>query len=242
MTAGRTSAAGLCTIMAIVVWLGASPHVPAAAFDQGATGQMRREAVKRLGAGKLLVSARGLPDPNFADTVVLLADYDAQGAMGVIVNRQTDVPLGRLIPTLRGARVREMPAFFGGPVPADGVLALIRSNRARSDARHIVGDVYLVNTREVLDEVVARGASDADLRVFVGYAGWGARQLDDETAQGAWHVLDGSGAVVFDPDPDTVWERQILRTEGVLARHRGVPRAPAALLFDATAAQLREAP
>ena len=86
---------------------------------------------------------------------------------------------------------------------------------ARDDTRRVVGDVYLINTREVLDEMLSSGAAENQLRVYVGYAGWGAGQLDRETATGSWHVLEGSGDIVFDSDPDTTWERQIRRTEGL---------------------------
>ena len=72
--------------------------------------------MRDLAAGKLLVAARSLPDPNFAETVVLLADYSEEGAMGLIVNRQTEVTLARLMPGLQNAKSRAAFAFLGGPV------------------------------------------------------------------------------------------------------------------------------
>jgi putative transcriptional regulator len=177
--------------------------------------QLRPGAVRELAAGKLLVAARHLPDPNFSQTVVLLAEFSQEGAMGLIVNRQTDVTLARLMPGLQNAKSRAAFAFFGGPVAIPGVLALLRSPTTRGDTRHVVGDVYLINTREVLDEMLSSGAAQDQLRVYVGYAGWGPGQLDRETATGSWHVLEGSGDIVFDPDPDTAWERLIRRTEGL---------------------------
>lgn len=222
---------------AVLVWIGAvvlaldlvafTPVGGPSVAGQGATSQMRRDLVRQLAAGKLLVATRGLPDPNFSATVVLLADFDRNGAMGLILNRQTDVPLARLFPDLPAPSIREMNAFFGGPVPADGVLALVRSNRAHTDIPRVVGDVYLVSTREMLDQVIADGVRPDDLRVFVGYAGWGPGQLDSETGQGAWHLLDGSGAVIFDPAPDTLWERQIRRTEALSAKFTSGSGGPA---------------
>ena len=198
---------------------------PGAERLAASVAQLRRGAVRDLAAGKLLVAARSLPDPNFAETVVLLADYSEEGAMGLIVNRQTEVTLARLMPGLQNAKSRAAFAFLGGPVAVPGVLALLRSPTARGDTRHIVGDVYLVNTSEVLDELLSSGAAQNQLRVYVGYAGWGAGQLDRETATGAWHVLEGTGDIVFDPDPDTTWQRLIRRTEGLSVERTSEPDA-----------------
>jgi putative transcriptional regulator len=181
--------------------------------------QLRPGAVRDLAAGKLLVAARSLPDPNFAETVVLLVDFSQEGAMGLVVNRQTEVTLARLMPGLENAKSRAAFAFLGGPVAIPGVLALMRSPTARGDTRHIVGDVYLVNSREVLDDMLSSGAAQNQLRVYVGYAGWGPDQLNREAAIGSWHVLEGSGDVVFDSDPDTTWQRLIRRTEGLSVKH-----------------------
>ncbi len=106
-------------------------------------------------------------------------------------------------------------AFIGGPVSQDTVLAL---SRAACDACPLVGrDVYLVNTPDALKERLAAGADARGLRVYVGYAGWGGGQLEAETRQGAWRVLEADARVVFDPDPESLWRRLIKRTEAVLA-------------------------
>jgi putative transcriptional regulator len=213
------AAAALAGAVGLLVGPTVIPAAPQSLLDQ-----LRRGDVRGLAPGKLLVAARNLPDPNFADTVVLLADFDANGAMGLIVNRPSDVPLERLLPGLRHPRGRAATAFFGGPVPADGVLALLRSRGARADSRQIVGDVHLVTTREALDEMLAAGADAQRFRVYVGYAGWGAGQLDKETANGVWHVLDASGDVVFDKDPESLWRRLIRRVGGLSVQ--GPARAP----------------
>ncbi len=198
----------------VVTWPAASVTGPA---------QLRRGAVRELETGKLLVAARNLPDPNFASTVVLLADYNAQGAMGLIVNRPTKVTLARLLPGLEQApdKASSATVFFGGPVSPSGVLALLRSSTRRPDSRRVVNDVYLVSTGDVLKETIAAGSGSERVRVYVGYAGWGPGQLEAETAEGSWHVLDGDGDVVFDPDPQSSWRRQIQRAEALTARAPG---------------------
>jgi putative transcriptional regulator len=190
-------------------------------------GQLRRPELKQLATGKLLVAARGLPDPNFAESIVLLADFSSEGAMGVIVNRQTDATLARIAPGLAPPGGRPTLLFFGGPVQVPGVLALVRAPRAPADTRHIFGDVYLVNTRKALEEMIGQGTEAARLRIYVGYAGWAADQLNAETARGSWHVLEGDSDVVFDRDPATAWERQVRRSEALQADRRKVPLADA---------------
>ena len=207
---------------AAAVWLFAAgrrrtPFVPAA--DTGnRPGQLRPGMVRQLAPGKLLVAARNLPDPNFSDAVVLLVDLNERGAMGIIVNRPTQATLTEILPGLAGSTAAGT-AYFGGPVQVSGVLALLRSELARTDCRKVVGDVYLVNTREVLDEVLRAGAGPDRFRVYAGYAGWEAGQLQREAALGAWHVFEGDPDVVFDPQPDSVWQRQIRRTEDLMAEH-----------------------
>ncbi len=190
--------------------------------------QLMAGEVRALAAGKLLVASRDLPDPNFSETVVLLAQLTAEGAMGVIVNRETTVPLSRVLPAMKmpgGAFV-----FIGGPVEADGVVALARSARPLEQSQHVFSDVYLVTARAPLEARLASEAGRDRLRVYLGYSGWERGQLERETLHGAWHVMPGDAAAVFDDDPDSLWEREIKKTEGLLARltpRRSWPQAAA---------------
>jgi putative transcriptional regulator len=230
-TANTLVAVGTAAVLTLWLALVVSPGSRVTA-SEGSDFQLRRGSVKALGVGKLLVASRNLPDPNFSATVILLLDFNQQGAMGLIVNRPTTVPLSRMLPGLEQTSGGGAPAFVGGPVSPSGVLALLRSKSPRSDIRHVAREVYLVNKRDALMETVAAGVGPDRFRVYVGYTGWGAGQLEDETAEGAWHVLDGDDDVVFDPDPASTWRRQIRRTEELSA---GGTQGPAPL-FDHTAA------
>ena len=160
--------------------------------------------------GKVLVASKGLTDPNFVSAVVVLFQVQKDGAAGLIVNRRTDLPLGKLLPSLAQGKTSEVLAFSGGPVAPSNVFALVRTGRPGS--QRVLADLYLVNSREALQDVLAADLRADQLRAYLGYAGWGEGQLDREIAAGAWHVLDGSASVVFDPDPDAVWEKQLQRT------------------------------
>ena len=202
----------------VFVLLAAAAPMRTAADRGSRPGQPRPGMVRQLAPGKLLVAARNLPDPNFSDAVVLLVDLNDRGAMGIIVNRPTQAKLTEILPGLAGSTAAGT-AYFGGPVQVSGVLALLRSELARTDCRKVAADVYLVNTREVLDEVLRAGTGPDRFRVYAGYAGWEAGQLQREAALGAWHVFEGDPDVVFDPQPDSVWQRQIRRTEDLMAEH-----------------------
>lgn len=187
----------------------------------GAAGaQLRSGSVKELAIGKLLVAARGLPDPNFAETVILLAEHSKEGSMGLIINRRTDVSLARVFPNMKPSHGPPSPLYVGGPVSPDGVLALLRSTAPKADRRRVLDDVFMVATPEGLEESLSAGTAQDHFRVYLGYAGWGPGQLERETLHGSWHVFQADTAVVFDPDPETLWKRQIRRTEERMARLR----------------------
>lgn len=192
-----------------------------------------RQVVRSLASGKLLVAARRLPDPNFSRTVVLLVVFSDDGAMGLIVNRRSEVPLARLFPHVMPTVSTAGRAFAGGPVQREVAIALTRTSEPPASARPIADGMHLVSAREPLEALLASGTPSSRLRVYLGYAGWGPRQLEAETAQGSWHVLDGDADIVFAPDPAAVWPRQIARTEVISARAAGVaPAQPTARSVD----------
>jgi hypothetical protein len=82
---------------------------------------------KDLGIGKLLVANRGLPDPRFAGTVILLVHYDESGVVGLVLNRRTDVPLSQVL-NLKAAKDRSDPVYVGGPMEPSAAFALLRSS------------------------------------------------------------------------------------------------------------------
>lgn len=188
-----------------------------------------QQPASELAAGRFLVSFRNLPDPNFAETVVLLARYDRrEGAMGVILNRRTKLPLAKVLDSFEAARGREDPVYLGGPVAPYGVVALLRSAVKPRGAGHVLDGVYLVTDAQLLEELIASGRGAGDLRVYLGYSGWAPGQLEGEVALETWHVFKSDAAAVFDPAPETLWERFIRRTElriALLARPATPPAA-----------------
>lgn len=169
--------------------------------------------IQQLAPGKFLVAGRELGDPNFAETVVLLVQYGEAGAMGLVVNRPTRLPVSRVLREFRGAGARSDAAYSGGPVAPGGVLAMIRSRSKPEEARHVFADVYLVSSKAQLQGALAAESGPERLRVYLGYAGWAPEQLENEVELGAWQIVRAEAAMVFDPQPETLWRRLIEQTE-----------------------------
>jgi putative transcriptional regulator len=172
---------------------------------------------KDLGAGMLLVASRGLADPHFAKTVVLLLRYDAEGAFGLILNRRTDVPLSRVLEGLEVAKHLSDPVYLGGPVQAHAVFALLQSPAKVEAAQHIVGAVYLISTDTLFEQTISARPDPSGFHVYLGCAGWTKDQLPKEMEMGGWFIFQGDAGTVFDSNPDSLWSQMIQKTETKLA-------------------------
>ena len=177
----------------------------------------------RPAKGRFLVAVRELRDPNFAQTIILLTKYGEDGAMGLIVNRSTDVKLAGIL-DLEGVEKRTETIFAGGPVERSAVLLLARSETQLEKSDSIFGDVYLSANRALLEKYIAGSEGDESFRLYAGYSGWAAGQLDFEMERGSWHVFPADADTVFSTRPSKVWERWIERTEMRFAMNPISPR------------------
>jgi putative transcriptional regulator len=174
--------------------------------------------------GYLLISGGGLYDDNFRHTVVLIGAHDADGAVGVILNRPLDATVAEAIPTLAGLAGPGAALYAGGPLETGQAVLLIDSADPRVLAVPVFGDVGFM-TGEVSPDVraVLRQA-----RVFVGHAGWGPGQLEAELEADAWIVEPATVDDVFATQPSSLW-RRVLQRKGppfdAIARIPYDPRA-----------------
>ena len=171
---------------------------------------------KDLGIGKLLVASRGLGDPNFAGTVVLLVHYDENGVVGLVLNRRTNVPLSQVL-DLKAAKDRSDPVYLGGPVGPPAVFALFQSPAKIEKAENIFGGVYLISDKDLFEQTISARPEPDVFHVYVGYCGWTRDQLRAEVQLGAWFVFPADTATVFNSDPDSLWLQMIQKTELKLA-------------------------
>jgi putative transcriptional regulator len=198
------------------VWAMSPPALTDSPTTAGSLQANPRDPVGALATGKLLVATRSLADRTFAESVVLLFSYAKDGAAGLVLNRPSSVPLARALPDLAIPKGGTPVVFFGGPVALTGVRALLRSRDGRIDGYRVLPDVYLLGTREAVDGAVADGITADRLRLYAGYAGWGAGQLEREVRRRDWFVLDGDSEIVFDAHPETLWRREIRLTDVIV--------------------------
>jgi len=178
--------------------------------------------------GALLVASPQLRDPNFTRAVVLILDHGDEGALGVVLNRPTPVDVDEILePWGPQARLAPPPVVFrGGPVSRDAVIGLGRSEGEHEDdppwraVLESVGTVDLSLAPE--DQPVALHG----VRLFSGYAGWAADQLEEELAEGAWFPLGALVADVFCVDAEQLWHDVLQRQGGQLALLSGYPPHP----------------
>jgi putative transcriptional regulator len=183
-----------------------------------------------LGTGKLLVASRELADPNFAETVILLVHYDTEGAVGLILNRRTDLPISRVFAQLKAAKEVSDPVYLGGPVETPTVFALLQSTDKLESAEHVFGSVYWISTKTALEKAISSRPGPGVFRVYLGYAGWTTDQLRNEVRLGGWFIFQADKQTVFDANPDSLWRQMIKKTELKMAGLPSTagPQAPAA--------------
>jgi putative AlgH/UPF0301 family transcriptional regulator len=170
-----------------------------------------------LGVGKLLVASRGLGDPDFARTVILLVHYDEKGVLGLILNRRTNVPLAQVL-DLEAAKDRSDPVYLGGPVAPSGVFALFKSSAKIEKAENIFGDVYLISDKTLFEQTISGRPDPAVFHVYLGYAGWTQDQLRTEVQLGGWFVFPADAGTIFNSDPNSLWLQMIQKAELQLAK------------------------
>ncbi len=173
---------------------------------------------RQLGGGRFLVASRTLSGPFFAESIVLVLDYSAQGAVGLVVNRPTDAALGELIPEFARLSRRRDRVYRGGPVDPSVMTFLIRSEQAVAGGIPVAPGVYATPNAEALGSVIQSGTPTSHFRAFVGYSGWGPGQLDREVARGDWHLGTARAEAIFDDAPGDLWQRIVVEFEGIQVR------------------------
>lgn len=166
--------------------------------------------VKVPAPGCFLVASPILQDPNFRRTVILLCEHDdEQGSMGIIVNRPSELKLGETL--LNAEDIVPQPLWIGGPVQPDAIVVLHRGH-AVPGSKDLVDGMGIGGEEEAIVDLL-QGPHAKDVRVFSGYAGWGAGQLADELAERAWLVVPARAHLVFDVLADVLWAT-VLRNLG----------------------------
>jgi putative transcriptional regulator len=160
--------------------------------------------------GHLLIAGASLFDPNFRRAVVLVGHHDEDGAVGVVLNRSLEVPVREAVPPLADLVEADEPVYLGGPVQPDGVV-VVADFVDPSSAEVVAFDSIGFLPPEPDGDL---GATIRRARVFAGYAGWSAGQLEAEVEERSWIVERARAEDVFHPDPSRLWD-DLLRRKGL---------------------------
>ena len=162
----------------------------------------------------ILVASPQMIDPNFSRTVVLLCDYGEGGALGLVVNRKTDIPLAEV---LRQMEIPDDggicgPVLWGGPVQPGSVFLTFSGKSPESDQENpifSIGEGLHVSPSRQIIQSVAESDNAPGAFITLGYAGWAPGQLDGEIRGGSWIVLEVNPDVIFQLPPEARYDRCI---------------------------------
>jgi putative transcriptional regulator len=157
----------------------------------------------------LLVASPLLLDPNFLHAVVLLVEHDEQGGMGVILNRPLPVTLAQICQESRLAFDGDATAtaWRGGPVDPQRGIILVRGGLPEAEDTVLDFTDFISYRKDLLENLLLEPT--ASFRLFLGYAGWGAGQLDNEIKEGAWVRLPLNPEWLMTEDPQDLWPKAI---------------------------------
>jgi putative transcriptional regulator len=159
-----------------------------------------------------LIAMPAMEDPNFNATVTYLCRHDANGALGVIINRPSDTSLGEVLSQLSleptSVAQASQPVLRGGPVERERGFVLHRSSRAFDATLDPGGEIKVTLSTDILS-AVARGEGPEQMIVALGYAGWGRGQLEAELLANAWLTVQADPALVFETPFEQRWSAAV---------------------------------
>jgi putative transcriptional regulator len=172
--------------------------------------------------GQLLIAAPTLLDPNFSRTVVLICEHGDEGALGLVLNRRTELEVAAAVPELHELIDGDDHLWSGGPVQPSSIVLLAEFDDP-GEALMVTGDVGLVLEGTDMDSL---GDTTRRARAFVGYSGWGAGQLEAEVEADDWIIAPSDPEDAFTDEPGDLWRRVLERKGGRYALLATMPPDP----------------
>jgi putative transcriptional regulator len=173
--------------------------------------------------GQLLIAGPALTDPNFWRTVVLIVEHSEEGAFGLVLNRPSETLVGEAVPEIEQLVDPDEPLYIGGPVQPSGVVVLGRFEDPGDGALVAFDDIGVLGASPAMEEQAAGLRAG---RAFVGHAGWGAGQLDEEVERGDWILEPAAAEDAFSEEPRELWSRVLTRKGGSYALVARMPADP----------------
>jgi putative transcriptional regulator len=153
----------------------------------------------------LIVARDSLPDPDFADSIVLVMNNLGAGPVGIIINRPTPVAVSHLFPDLKHLAQARDKVYFGGPVDTEAVWFLFHAATPPEHAIQACEGVYLSADRQLLLQLLGRDKPMENLRIFLGHAGWAPGQLEAEIERHDWTSKSADMEAIFSGKSEHPW-------------------------------------
>jgi putative transcriptional regulator len=160
-----------------------------------------------------LIAMPSMDDPHFARSLTYICEHNEQGALGLVVNRPTDMTLSGVFDQLDmplDGPASDEPVYFGGPVQTERGFVLHQPVGEWQSSLAVQDGVALTTSRDIL-EALGRGDGPQRMLFALGYSGWGAGQLEQELKQNAWLTVAASDAILFDLPPEARLEAAMQR-------------------------------
>lgn len=150
-----------------------------------------------------------LADPSFFQTVTYICAHSEEGAMGIVINRPLNIGLGEILSQMelqpRDESIDETPVYHGGPIQTDRGFVLHQAESRWNSSIHVSDDIDMTTSRDILQSI-ANGEGPEESLVALGYAGWGAGQLEQEIIDNAWLNSPVNTDIIFKMPPDQRWQ------------------------------------
>ncbi|MDX1696644.1 MAG: YqgE/AlgH family protein [Thiohalobacterales bacterium] len=155
-----------------------------------------------------LIAMPALEDPNFHHTTTYICEHDADGALGVVINRPLDIQLGEILRHMDihtdDIQIASQPVYMGGPVQNDRGFVLHEPLGDWEATLKVTDDIGITSSRDILAAIAAGGGPDNSI-ITLGYAGWGAGQLEQELAANTWLSGPADRNIVFNTPSERRW-------------------------------------
>jgi len=159
--------------------------------------------------GQLLIAMPAMTDPNFRQTVTYICEHSEHGALGLVINRPLDIDLGRIFEQLSMSssdpELASKPIMSGGPVQTERGFVIHESGEAWETSASITDSIHVTTSQDILTSMAA-GNGPTRAMVALGYAGWGAGQLEFEITENAWLSVPANSQILFDIPFENRWK------------------------------------
>lgn len=165
----------------------------------------------QLTIGGLIMASAGMLESSFKRTVLLMCEHNEDGSLGFILNRPMEIKVSDAI---EGFEEIDIPLHMGGPVQVDTIHFLHTRGDVIDGSHEVIPGVFWGGEQEQLGYLIASGVvSPAEVRFYLGYAGWASEQLEAEFEEGAWYTTEASRAIIFSDEYERMWARTV-RSKG----------------------------